>query len=111
MDGKKVRRDGLPHHTAFVGAWVFWHIPEKDRQSGERRCWYCESTDSPEHTLFECIRWQEEKLETEESIGERLTIYNMIDIMMQAQEKWISVAKLCRSIMTSKELYERERRE
>lgn len=32
-------------------------------------CVYCEEIDTAEHTLFDCVRWQEARDEAEEEIG------------------------------------------
>lgn len=51
----------LTGHGCFKTYLKKYHIRENDK------CDYCGQTDSPAHTIFECMRWKEVRTETQEN--------------------------------------------
>lgn len=57
--------------------------------------------DDAEHTFFKCSRWHDKRRETENITGP-LSAENVIEIMMESEEKWKAVEKLCKHILKTK---------
>ncbi|KAJ8965282.1 hypothetical protein NQ314_004245 [Rhamnusium bicolor] len=73
------------------------------------RCHYCNDIDTPEHTLFHCNRWEGNRGQVEEIIGERITPENMVASMVETEERWNAIAEMMVTIMKTKEKDERIR--
>lgn len=72
-------------------------------------CVFCEGEeDTAYHTVFECMRWDQSREELEVQLTERLTVDNMVKIMLETEEKWKIVTRYLTKIM--KEKIEIERR-
>lgn len=75
-------------------------------------CSQCEATeDSAEHTLQECVRWEEERNILINSIGAEgeLNLETLVKAMLEDKDKWSAGVKYAKGIMRIKEAEERER--
>nr|CAH7756381.1 unnamed protein product [Callosobruchus chinensis] len=72
------------------------------------RCIYCGETDTAEHTLFHCPRWIEIRELIHRTIGETLSVDNVISKMVEFQLNWEQVQNLTKFILKKKEKKERE---
>lgn len=90
------------------GHGCFQSFIHRIRKAQTPKCLFCEETDDPKHTLFECVRWCRERDEVEEMLGEKLTKDNMVKMMLQSNTNWKDISTMVHKIMKGKE--EKERR-
>lgn len=62
-----------------------------------------ETTDTAEHTFFECVRWENNRQELEMTIGD-ITKDNLVEKMVQSESKWKAVAKYCERVLRTKKV-------
>lgn len=74
-------------------------------------CEHCEAGmfDSVEHTLAVCGAWSTERDRLREAIGSELTMKAIVAAMSSTEEAWIAVETFAESVLTAKEMAERER--
>lgn len=77
-------------------------------KAGSEECMYCGESDTPEHTLFACNRWRDERMAGEAEIGHILNADNVVEIMLHAERNWRIVEKMIMNIMRIKENDDRE---
>lgn len=70
-------------------------------------CRYCIMEDTAEHTLFECVRWQQMRDELNSRIGEEFTTESMVKVMLRSEIDWSVVKRYVGNIMRRKEEDER----
>lgn len=75
----------------------------------EEICPYCVGTDNAEHTMFECAKWSQLRLDAEEELGQQLTPDNMIQAMIGCEGHWDVISKLVCKIIMAKETDEKTR--
>lgn len=75
------------------------------------RCTYCGETDSPEHTLFHCIKWEARRTTLGLRIGVDIDPENMIDTMLQSPSNWEAINEVLVQIISTKEKDGREGRD
>lgn len=73
-------------------------------------CFYCPESDSPEHTLFQCDRWQDKRNHCENALGQHLSTENLIETMIASKQAWDVIHKMIIEIMREKLHDERNRR-
>ena len=61
-----------------------------------------------EHAIFGCDRWARVREECEMELG-MMNADNMIENMLENQERWIAIERMLVTIMKEKCEYERER--
>lgn len=67
-------------------------------------CIYCGEQDGPEHTVFTCPMWQEERRRITIELGEEeLRAESMIGLMLRTPGNWELVAEYLKKIMKRKE--------
>lgn len=71
-------------------------------------CTYCGKEDTAEHTFFECPRWTMQQTRIESEIG-KLTLENIVKIMLEKEENWGIVEEGIREVLSQKEEDERSR--
>lgn len=92
----------------FTGHGVFGNYLLRFRLKDTDACWFCGEPDTPEHSVFECQRWEQERAETNLLLGERLSVTNLCPTMLASKEKWTVVADFITGIIKSKERYQKE---
>lgn len=70
-------------------------------------CLYCGITDSMAHTLFDSVRWGEERYQMLLAIGITLTTNNLGEILMKSKKDWEMVHSFVRKVMKIKQDYGR----
>ncbi|XP_012235709.1 uncharacterized protein [Linepithema humile] len=65
--------------------------------------------DDAQHTLQFCEAWENERNDLKRSIGNDLSLRNIISAILDDNEKWKAFAKFCTVVMSKKEKAERER--
>lgn len=74
-------------------------------------CLYCGAeSDDAQHTVAECVAWEEERWTLSGIIGEDLSLATIAQKMLEKEEAWTAFTKYCEVDMTAKENDERERR-
>jgi hypothetical protein len=75
------------------------------------RCVYCVEKDTPRHTIFECIKWNDIRSTTWEAIGRNsINPDKLVDTMSESSETWAALNKMICTIMKIKEADERKRK-
>ncbi|XP_025191832.1 uncharacterized protein LOC112592069 [Melanaphis sacchari] len=73
-------------------------------------CWFCgHARDDATHTLFECDAWAERRRTCCIMIGEEITADNLVQIMLDSEERWNVIHRFVKEVLKAKE--EEERRE
>uniref|UniRef100_A0A8D9FFF7 Reverse transcriptase n=1 Tax=Cacopsylla melanoneura TaxID=428564 RepID=A0A8D9FFF7_9HEMI len=92
---------------ALTGHGCFGTFLKRIRKVSVDTCKYCPETDTPEHTVFQCVRFDVERrtccFETECS----LTPDNIVQCMLENQQQWNRIARFLERIMLQKEADER----
>ncbi|KAJ8930758.1 hypothetical protein NQ314_016409 [Rhamnusium bicolor] len=95
--------------TQFLTAHgSFRTYTRKIGKTEDRNCIYCNEKDTVEHTMFYCIRWNNERLRTQNELGIILTPENITEEMLSSQGKWRTIEKMIRDVMQKKEEEERQ---
>lgn len=50
------------------------------------KCFFCEEVDTPEHTLFKCPRWTEDRTTFETRLGQRLKVNTVVESMIDNEK-------------------------
>jgi len=67
------------------------------------KCWYCgDDNDTTEHTLFECPRWEENRLRMDLKVGTNIDRANIGTILLRNQETWTIIKEFINKIMNQK---------
>lgn len=69
-----------------------------------------ETEDSPEHTLFNCRRWDILRAEAAKQVSADLRVDNMVNIMLQNQDSWQAISDYIQKVMDEKQKLENLRR-
>nr|BAK38647.1 unnamed protein product [Tribolium castaneum] len=91
----------LSGHGCF-GSFLF-RIGKSDSDA----CWYCGEKDDPKHTLFYCVRWEEERLKVMKARAQWPVLDNFTDLLLQGPDEWEAVKRMARNILRKKEADER----
>ncbi|XP_056633861.1 protein FAM200C-like [Diorhabda sublineata] len=59
--------------------------------------------DDAEHTFFVCAKWNPQRIEVEQCVGEALTPDNILHHMLQDEKKWNIVSVMIQKIIETKE--------
>ncbi|KAL1448625.1 hypothetical protein WDU94_003699 [Cyamophila willieti] len=97
---------------AFTGHGCFQTYLLRIGKAKNASCVYCneENEDSPEHTLFQCNRWNNLRTEAENRVSATLNVNNMLNIMLQNQDNWNTLEKFIQKVMQEKQKLENPRR-
>lgn len=76
-------------------------------------CRYCDEKDKVKHTIFECVRWEEERrnLKRELTIRTELKPDNLVETMLDNSENWTKIEQTFMLILENKLSDERETEE
>lgn len=87
----------------------FGKFQHKIKKVPRPKCRYCENeNDTPEHTIFECIKIENERNECE-AIEGILTPANIIERILEKKSSWINIEKMAKRVINIKEKDERRR--
>ncbi|KAK9881045.1 hypothetical protein WA026_015447 [Henosepilachna vigintioctopunctata] len=74
-------------------------------------CGECEVPDSPEHTIFSCKRWSNERKAAWKKLGRVVNADTLLGEMMKTREKWRAGYEYIVDIMKRKEVEDRMRQQ
>ena len=76
-------------------------------------CRYCDEKDKVKHTIFECVRWEEERrnLKRELTIRTELKPDNLVETMLDNSENWTKIEQTFMLILENKLSDEKETEE
>lgn len=80
----------------------------KKKRAANPHCPYDEEVDDVEHTIFKCERWNENRAKCEKELKLRLTPGNVVDVMMESEERWGLVKEMVKDIISAKEAEEKK---
>lgn len=72
-------------------------------------CWYCGEEDTPQHTIFDCPKWERHRHRVEFELGELPTPDNIIENMLECKRSWDAIETFIGKIMRQKEADEKKR--
>lgn len=97
---------------ALTGHGCFRQYLYKIKKIDSPECVYCENEDTAEHTLFACIRWEQQRLAYQIESGESFEIEKVkSDLISSDGTRWKCMYKTIRGIIQKKEEEERAYRE
>lgn len=77
------------------------YLCERER-SRDDECLYCGEKDDAEHTIIYCPRWNRERQTAEEKLHIKLSTENIIDTMLEDEEKWIQINTFISAVLKAK---------
>nr|XP_053605919.1 uncharacterized protein LOC128672650 [Plodia interpunctella] len=95
----------------MTGHGCFGHYLHRIGREESAVCHECgEPDDTAQHTLADCERWAEERVELIVELGgEDLALHSVVEKMLCSERCWDAVASFCEAVMSQKEAAERER--
>lgn len=94
--------------TQFIsGHGSFGTYTYKIKKTPDDKCRYCKRTDTPEHTILHCPRWNSKRQKWFTQVEEEIQLENIIGIMMKSRTNWKVIHNCINEIMSQKELEER----
>lgn len=93
---------------ALSGHGCFGEYLYERRIRDTNRCTYCNGVDNAEHTLFECNRWSDQRLEFERITGNNFDAANMMNSLVESEEAWTHAYTAIRLIIETKERESRD---
>lgn len=98
---------------ALTGHGVFNRFRKRIGKAERDECWYqCGVQDTPEHTLFHCQKWAEERDVLRNNLGmreEEISPERTMRRILEKETAWRAFAAFCRKILKHKEDEERKR--
>lgn len=91
----------------LTGHGVFRTYANRIGKVARDDCVYCGATDTVEHTIFHCKRWEAITQATCRKVGQEIKPKNIVEIMMKSKDDWDLVHNMIKSIMKTKEEEER----
>ncbi|KAI5731894.1 hypothetical protein M8J77_018009 [Diaphorina citri] len=88
----------LTGHGNFAAYLKRFRIQEDDK------CIYCQQIDTPKHTFFQCIRWQEPRSRCWELLGGCQTEATIISEMLKDKKRWDCINNLIIEIVRKKKI-------
>lgn len=93
---------------ALSGHGCFREYLYKRKRAETDECRYCSATDTVEHTLFVCLRWEEERQTFERKAGKNFNTDSMMQGLMGEEEQFKTAYDTIRQIIANKEQENRE---
>lgn len=93
---------------ALSGHGCFRHYLFVRKRSDSDKCPYCEETDDAEHTLFSCVRWQEDRDTFKRETERTFTPESMMTTLLESVDGWTKTYSVIRRIIETKEREGRE---
>lgn len=102
----KHRRTDYFVTQALTGHGSFKKYTFKIGKSNDDICAYCPNTsDTPEHTIFHCVRWVNERMRLDIDVN----VDNLRENMLSNKEVFEKITSFLKAVMKAKEKEERER--
>lgn len=77
-------------------------------ESPTSKCGFCGiGKDSAQHTLQHCVKWDEERSQLKDAIGNDLNLQQVVSKILLSRDNWTAFVKFC-EVMIKKENKERE---
>lgn len=93
---------------APTGHGVFGSYTKRIGKTTTDNCRYCCNSDDPEHTLFSCGRWEEERRTLQTKWESEISVGNFIGLMIRNKHSWMEGVGYIHHIMKTKEKDERK---
>lgn len=114
---RKVLRNGFRTTQLLTGKGVFNSYRKAIGKCDTDTCWYCPGyEDTPEHTLFECRNWTEQRAKLTRVVSEFRPDGELLARLTESEETWRAFENFAEEVMGAKEeeerrlqAYERER--
>ncbi|KAJ8955513.1 hypothetical protein NQ314_006879 [Rhamnusium bicolor] len=112
MTGREKSRDtgGRNYHVlpdTLAGHGSFRTYTKRIGKQEQENCVYCGETDTVEHTIFMCDRWERIRQGAWNGLGVNITADEIGEQIVANEEKWRIITNMIRKIMSQKETEER----
>lgn len=94
----------LSGHGHFRTYLRRFHLVEEDS------CLYCGASDTTEHAVFVCNRWNIDRDELEKEIKRKIDADSVVKVMLENEINWMAIKRYITKILSARELEERERK-
>ncbi|KAL1454425.1 hypothetical protein WDU94_010684 [Cyamophila willieti] len=94
---------------ALTGHGCFGSFLKRIGKESVDNCHYCSGTDTPDHTMFHCVRFDMERRTCCLETGCNITPDNIVPCMLENQQQWNRIARFLEKVMLQKEADERTR--
>lgn len=75
----------------LIGHACFKQYLKRTGKCEEDFCPYCVGLDSPDNVIFECPRWELKRRGLYGTVGEQLTLRNIVTHMIQSKREWSKI--------------------
>ncbi|KYB24771.1 Putative 115 kDa protein in type-1 retrotransposable element R1DM-like Protein [Tribolium castaneum] len=96
---------GVDHHVtqALTGHGAFGRYLQRIKKQDHARCQYCDwETDDARHTIFQCVRWENVRLDAETRCGRIINEETISTLLTGEEDTSDAVFNMIRSIMREK---------
>lgn len=105
------RRTGYFFTQFLTGHGSFGTYTKRIKKTRDDLCYKCGVKDSPEHVLYYCKRWERERRELKEELGDIPKVDEVMKKMTQNRDCLEMLYKYITEIMRRKEKEDRDREE
>ncbi|KAI5722312.1 hypothetical protein M8J76_006741 [Diaphorina citri] len=95
---------------ALTGHGCFQEFVHRIGKATTPTCLFCEENDGPEHTIFRCRRWDQDRHTAQAIVGQSINKDNMIKLMIESSNNWETIKTMITNIMKNKSEYVRRLR-
>lgn len=104
---------GLSYHLTqlLTGHGSFAEFTFQIGKSEDSKCTFCQEnrTDSAEHTIFECTKWDKERAKIDPTIMREKRMDLLIKDIVRRPQSWTALKTFAKEVLTKKEAAERDR--
>lgn len=75
----------------------------------EDKCLDCGDTDTPEHAMLVCQRWEVDRCELSRRLGQEVKKSTIVKTMLESKTKWDAVRSFTAKVLSTREREERDR--
>lgn len=97
--------------TQFLtGHGYFRFYTKRFKLTEDDSCTDCGASDTPEHAVLKCERWETERVALATVIGRTLNIKNVAEAMLESEANWEAIRKYIAKVVSTREKEERNRK-
>lgn len=90
----------------MTGHGTFGSYLHKIGKKQNAKCWFCNEIDTPEHTIFYCNQWTNDRLQAEIQLNQTIHKDNISNLLLHSEDYWNIITQMIRKILKSKQTYE-----
>ena len=86
----------------FTGHGIFRNYLKRFAVAETENCWYCEETDSPDHTFFKCRTSVNARRDLNTKMGQEINADNIVENMLKSKTNWSEIETYVTTILKKK---------